>query len=191
MNKYYILKSVVENDDYFAEKVNTSENAIYRESLSGLSFKSKNVKIELKKGKGKVKNNIENSLGISIISELISNRILETCHNEIELFEVAVNMPTNSNYYFLNILDNIDAIDFQESLLVEIIPDTKVLAEVERLILDDSKIGSRQIFRLKHFRDEIIISQDLKNKLEELKLSEFKFIPVEEFKYKAGTLNRY
>lgn len=191
MNKYYILKSVVENEDYFAEKVNISENGIYRESLSGVSLKSKNIKIELKKGKGKVKNNIENLLGIFIVSELISNRLLETCHNEIELFEVDVNMPTNSKYYFLNILDNIDAINFQESLLVEIIPDTKVFSEVERLVLDDSKIGSRQIFRLKHFRDEIIISQDLKNILESLKLSEFTLIPVEEFKYKAGTLNRY
>lgn len=191
MNKYYVLKSVVENDDYFAEKVDISENGIYRESLSGVSLKSKNIRIELKKGKGKVKNNIENSLGLSIISELISNRLLESCHNEIELFEVDVKMPTNSKFYFLNILDNIDAINFQESLLVEIIPDTKIFSEVEKLVLDDFKIGSRQIFRLKYFRDEIIISQDLKNKLEELKLSEFKFIPVEEFRYKAGTLNRY
>jgi hypothetical protein len=191
MNKYYVLKSIVENEDYFAEKVNISENGIYRESLSGVSLKSKNIKIELKKSKGKVKNNIENSLGIPIISELISNRLLELCLNEIELFEVDVNMLTNSKYYFLNILDNIDAINFQESLLVEIIPDTKVLSEVERLILDDFKIGSRQIFRLKHFNAEIIISQDLKNSLAELQLSEFKFIPIEEFKYKAGSLNKY
>lgn len=191
MNKYYVLKSIVDNEDYFAEKVNISENGIYRESLSGVSLKSKNIKIELKKGKGKVKNNIENSLGIPIISELVSNSLLETCHNEIELYEVDVNMPTNSKYYFLNILDNIDAINFKDSLFVEIIPDTKVLSEVERFILDDFKIGSRQIFRLKHFNSEIIISQDLKNSLSKLQLSEFKFIPIEEFKYKAGTLNRY
>ena len=191
MNKYYVLKSLVDNEDYFAEKVNISEKGIYRESLSGVSLKSKNIKIELKKGKGKVKNNIENSLGIPIISELVSNSLLETCHNEIELYEVDVNMPTNSKYYFLNILDNIDAINFKDSLFVEIIPDTKVLSEVERLILDDFKICSRQIFRLKHFNSEIIISQDLKNSLSKLQLSEFKFIPIEEFKYKAGTLNRY
>lgn len=191
MNKYYILKSVVENEDYFAEKVNVSENGIYKKSLSGISLKSKNLKIELKKGKGKVKNNIENSFGIHVISELISNSLLETCNNEIELFEVDINMPTNSKYYFLNILENIDAINFQKSLLVEIIPETKVFSEVKRLILDDSKVGSRQIFRLKQFRDEIIIAQDLKNRLEELKLAELKFIPIEEFKYKAGTLNKY
>ena len=191
MNKYYILNSEVENKDYFAEKATTSEEDIYIKSVSGLSLKNKNIKIELKKGKGKVKNNIENALGIPIISELISNSLLESCHNEIELFEVDVKVPTNSKFYFLNILDNIDAINFQESLLVEIIPDTKILSEVEKLVLDDFKIGSRQIFRLTHFSAKIIISQDLKNKLEELKLSEFKFIPVEEFRYKAGTLNRY
>ena len=143
------------------------------------------------KNKGKVQNNIENSFGIPIISELISNILLNTCPNEIELFEVKVNMPTNMKYYFLNILDNLDAINLQESVLVEIIPETKVFSEVEKLVLDDFKVSTRQIFRLKHFRAEIVISQDLKNRLEELKISDFKFIPIEEFKYKAGTLNRY
>lgn len=191
MNKYYILKSVVENEDYFAEKGNTSEEDIYRESVSGISLKNKNVKIELKKNKGKVQNNIENLYGIPIISELISNILLNTCPNEIELFEVKVNMSTNLKYYFLNILDNLDAINLLESVLVEIIPETKVFSEIEKLVLDDFKVSSRQIFRLKHFRAEIVISQDLKNRLEELKISDFKFIPIEEFKYKAGTLNRY
>lgn len=191
MSKYFILKSVVGNEDYFAENVITSEEDIYRQSVSGQSLKIKGVEIELKKNKGKVKNNIENSFGIPIISELISNILLRSCPDEIELFEVKVNMPTNLKYYFLNILANIDAINFQESVLVEIIPETKVFSEVGKLILDDFKIQSRQIFRLKHFSAEIVISQDLKNKLEQLKISEFKFIPIEEFKYKAGTLNKY
>ena len=51
MSKYYIQKSVVGNEDYFAEKVNTSEDDIYRESVSGISLKNKNIKIELKKNK--------------------------------------------------------------------------------------------------------------------------------------------
>ena len=191
MNKYYILNSVLENKDYFAEKTTTSEEDIYFKSVSGLSLKNKNIKIELKKGKGKVKNNIENVLGIPIISELISNILLEICNNEIELLEVDVNMPTNSKYYFLNILDNIDAINFKESVLVEIIPDTKVFTEVEKLILDDAKIDGKQIFRLKHLSSKIIIGHNLKERLAQLKLPEFKFIPIEEFKYKAGALNRY
>ena len=141
MNKYYILKSVVENEDYFAEKSNTSEEDIYRESVSGISLKNKNVKIELKKNKGKVQNNIENLYGIPIISELISNILLNTCPNEIELFEVKVNMSTNLKYCFLNILDNLDAINLLESILVEIIPETKVFSEIEKLVLDDFKVS--------------------------------------------------
>lgn len=49
MNKYYILKSVVENEDYFAEKVSVSHTDITELSVEGISLIDKKIKIELKK----------------------------------------------------------------------------------------------------------------------------------------------
>ncbi len=191
MNKFYILQWAVNNDDYLAEKVDMSEEDIFKLSVSGVPLKDKNLKIKLRKNKGIVRNFIQNLYGIPIISELISEVLLKNCPDEIELFDVKVDMQIDLKYYFLNILNNIDAINFEKSKFTEIIPETKVLSEIEKLVLDDSKIKSRQIFRLKHFRTEIIISEKLKNNLEKLKISEFKFILIDDFKYKAGRLNSY
>ncbi|UUC46555.1 Imm43 family immunity protein [Flavobacterium cerinum] len=191
MMSFYILKSVVDDEDYLAEKVNVSEKGMHKLSISGVSLKDKELKIELKKNKGNVRNVISNLYGIPIISELISDVLLSNCPNEIELFEVKIDMKIESKFYFLNILDNVDAIDFEKSIYVEIMPETKVLSEITKLVLNNSKVQSRHIFRLKHFRDEIVVSEDLKNRLEDLKISEYKFIPIEDFEYKAGRLNRY
>lgn len=191
MENYYVLHSVVENEDYYAEKVSVSVEKIFDLSLKGESLKNENLAIKLKRSRGIVRNVIGNIYSLPIISELIGKILVDNCPDEIELIEIIVDKSTNLKYYLLNILNNIDAIDFQKSNYKEIIPDTKILKEINKLVLDNSKIGKRQIFRLKDFEFIIVISEKLKNSLKQLDISEYKFILIEDFQYKAGGVNIY
>lgn len=94
MDKFYILKSVVENEDYFAEKVSVSHTDITELSIEGIFLIDKKIEIELKKNKGKVRNCIENLYVLPIVSELIAKTIINHNPNDIELIEVKVNMKT-------------------------------------------------------------------------------------------------
>lgn len=180
MNKYYILKSVVENEDYFAEKVSVSHTNITELSVEGISLIDKKIKIELKKNKGIVKNYIENLYGLPIVSELIAETIMNDNFNDVELIEVKVSMKTDLKYYLLNILNVFDCIDLEKSVYKLYVPDIILFDSIDKLVIDTTKIKN-DIFRIKGLLLEIIVSEQLKNKLENLKLSEIEFMPIEDF----------
>lgn len=191
MSNYYILKFVVSDNDYVAERVNFSNEEINSLKFRGVSLKDKDFRITLKKNRGNVRNTISNLFGFPVVSQVVADVLSEHCPGEIELFEAEVEKKLTSKYYYVNILENLDAIDFHASEYTEIIPGTKVLSEIKKLILDDSKTESRNIFRLKNFKTEIIVSEILKTSLEKLQFSEFQFIATGDFTYEAGRLNQY
>lgn len=186
MSRYYILNSKIENDSYFAEKGKISDQEIIKLYNRGVSLKDKNIEISLYKNRGNILHFIDNLFSLPIVSEVIVEILKGHCVNEIEYFPVKVNMKTNLNYFFINILNNVSAIDYDKSQYVELAPDTKVLEEINKLVLDDTQVANRHVFRLNGFKLVIFISEKLKNKLEELNLQELEFVPVEEYKWKLG-----
>lgn len=191
MSNYYILKCVVGDTDYYAEKVTISGPEIAKSRFKGSSLKGKDFVMQLKSNKGNVQNIVANAYNFPILSQVIADIVLQHCPDEVELFEVEIEKKVTQKYYFANILDNLDAFDFQESKYTEIIPGTQVLSAIEKLVLDTSGLKGRNIFRLKAFKTEIIVSETLKNKLDALQLPELKCIATGDFTYTAGQLNRY
>lgn len=149
-------------------------------SVEGISLIDKKIKIELKKNKGIVKNYIENLYSLPIVSELIAKTIMNDNFNDIELIEVKVNMKTDLKYYFLNILNVIDCIDLEKSIYKLYIPDIILFDSIDRLVIDTTKIKN-DIFRIKGLLYKIIVSEKLKNELENLNLDEIEFMPIEDF----------
>lgn len=180
MNKYYVLKSVVGNEDYFAEKMSVSHTDITELSTEGISLIDKEIEIELKKNKGIVRNCIENLYGLPIVSELIAKTLIESCVNEIELIPVKVNMKIDLKYYLLNILNVIDCIDLEKSIYTLYVPDIILFDSIDKLVIDTAKIKNN-IFRIKGLLYTIVVSEKLKNELEKLKLAEIEFMPIEDF----------
>lgn len=118
--------------------------------------------------------------GLPIVSELIAKTIINHNPSDIELIEVKVNMKTNLKYYFLNILNNIDCIDLEKSTYKLYIPDVILFDSIEKLVIDTLKIKN-DIFRIKGLLYKIVVSETLKNELENLKLNEIEFMPIEDF----------
>lgn len=180
MNKFYVLDFKVFDKDYYAEKVSVSHTDITELSIEGISLIDKKIEIDLKKNKGKVRNYIGNLYSLPIVSELIAKTIMNDNFNDIELIEVKVNMKTDLKYYFLNILNVIDCIDLEKSIYKLYIPDIILFDSIDRLVIDTTKIKN-DIFRIKGLLYKIIVSEKLKNELENLNLDEIEFMPIEDF----------
>lgn len=103
MNKFYVLDFKVFDTDYYAIKGEISDEEISDLSVDGVSLKNKDISIVLKKHKGNVRNMIGNLYSLPIISELIADVLIKNCQNEIELFDVKIDMKNNLKFYFFNI----------------------------------------------------------------------------------------
>ena len=180
---FYILNLTVTEKSYFAEKGKLSDNQIEEEFAQGISFKKSDIEISLYKNRGNVRHIIDNLFSLPIVSSLIMDVIKEKAEGFVEFYPVKVNMPTDLKFYFMNILQNIDAFDYKLSKYDEYVKGLKVLKKIDKLVIKDKEVGNRHIFRLEGFKLEIVISQDLKNDLKKLNLEELEFIPLDEFKW--------
>lgn len=196
MKNYYFLNYIVSTNEYFAEKVDLSDEAVSDLYLDGVSLKDKNFTVTLKKlsiprVKLTVRNMIGNLYGFFIVSQPIADVFKAHCPDEIELFEVKVDMPVNSKYYLVNILNRKeDYIDLEKSVYEFILPerpDILIFQYLEKLVLNTENIN-HDVFRISSFPNSILVSESLKEKLEALGIEEFKFQPTEE--YQDGMYNK-
>ena len=183
MNKFYVLDFKVFDTDYYAIKGEISDEEISDLSVDGVSLKNKDVSIILKKYKGNVRNMIGNLYSLPIISELIADVLIKNCQNEIELFDVKIDMKNNLKFYFLNILNIIDCINLEKSVYTLFTPNALVFKTIDKLAFNTEKID-KDIFRIKGVRTKIIISEKLKQEIQALKFEEIRLTPIDEFVWK-------
>lgn len=188
MSTFYILNFKVSSNAYIAEKVTLSDDSISDNYPDGISFKDKNVEITLHKNKGNLLHFIDNLYGLPIWSQEITTVIEEHCAKEIELYPVDLLKDKKQSFSFVNILNLVDVIDFENSDCTLWDPDIKLIDEVEKLILLEEKANNFNIFRMLGLKLEIVISEALKIKLEKLNINELEFIPVEDFKLNMDSL---
>lgn len=180
MNEYYVLDFNVFDSDYYAIKGEVSDKEISSLSVGGVSLKNKDISIVLKKHKGKVRNMIGNLYSLPIISDLVADVLIKNCQNEIELFDVKIEMKVNHKYYFLNILNVIDCIDLEKSVYTLFSPNVLVFKTIDKLVFNEEKID-KDIFRIKGVRTNIIISEKIKQEILALNLEEIKLTPINQF----------
>jgi hypothetical protein len=189
MSNYYFLNNIVSTNEYFAERVDLSDETVSDLYLDGVSLKDKSFTITLKKlsiprVKLTVRNIIANAYGFVIVSQPIADVLKVHCAGEIELFEVKVDMPVKVKYYLINILNlKEDYIDLEKSVYEFILPerpDILIFKYLEKLVLHTEKIN-HDIFRIKSFSNNILVSETLKEKLEELGMEEIGFQSTEEY----------
>lgn len=175
MSNYYILKFVVGDNDYYAERVTISNPEIEELLLEGVALKDKECRIVLQQQRGTVRNIIENIYGFPVVSQTIADILLEHCANEIELLEVAVARKVNQQYYFVNVLNIVDCINREQSVYELFTPELMVFKKIEKLVLQEEAI-TNHIFRIKNIRTEIVVSKALKQQLQALNMEELDFL---------------
>lgn len=76
-------------------------------------------------------------------------------------------------YYFANLLEKIDCFDFEKSTYTV---DDGFIDKIERLVIDESKVNQKTLFRLDRSYDVIIFaSSNLRDAIETRKISGVKF----------------
>lgn len=183
MNKFYVLDFKVFDTDYYAIKGEISDEEISDLSVDGVSLKNKDISIVLKKHKGNVRNMVGNLYSLPIISEPIAGVLIKNCQNEIELFDVKIDMKINLKFYFLNILNIIDCINLEKSVYTLFTPTALVFKTIDKLAFNTEKID-KDIFRITGVRTKIIISEKIKQEIQALKFEEIRLTPIDEFVWK-------
>ncbi|MCT4637810.1 MAG: hypothetical protein N4A72_08880 [Bacteroidales bacterium] len=188
MTKYYIVDFKICSNAYLPQSMIISNESVYDNKYNGCRYNISDLKIELPKSRGIVQDFIDNLHSLLIVSEDIKDVFALSDSHNIEYYPVELNRKTDKRYYLINILNNIDCIDFVKSEYKELIPSLKVLSKISKLVIDNQKIDKRHYFRMEHLRSELVVSDKVKMLIEKHS-DDFSFIPVDEFQFDSTKSN--
>ena len=186
--EYYIIDGLSSQKDIFINDTNYP-TGIYDLILEGRSFLKKlegeTIYMDYKLKNGRKTDWVNGIQSLDIISEEFKS-LIETESIDLpflEFYPVILRHKEsvlNHNYYCLNVLESINAFDWENSIYT-IHEGTDVLDSVDKLVLDISKIGDRNIFRIGKIRPILFVSEVLKKKIELASLTGLTFMKTEEF----------
>jgi len=188
---FYILEIKMLDRPYFAEHMEVLENGkVFDQSVldilnDGVSIKNRNLDITFPRSRGKLSNVLDGIFDFTVVSHIILDVLIKNCDvSEFEYFPVKIERKTDLNYYSINILNNIDAFDFEKSEWESYTKEIPVLKSISKLVLKDDKIKNRHLFRLSKGRSSLIfVSEHLKNELKLLKMPELVFMPSNKYSW--------
>jgi hypothetical protein len=107
--------------------------------------------------------------------------IERTAPNDLQRIPVVID-GEQGGWEIINVLPCVDCIDRQASLMQYYPADHPAKAGkprgVIRLVLDPSRIGSHHIFHPKDWRVATIVSEDVRNALDEIGATGMEYVPV-------------
>ena len=117
-----------------------------------------------------------------IVSDIFVQKTSDFLKKSIEVLNVnIINIQTNDincTYKAINIVNIIDAIDYENSLYSKVLLDEEEILLVRKHVLQKKVVDGYDIFRLKNDAIPIFISEKLKKVIENNKLTGFDFCEV-------------
>jgi hypothetical protein len=108
-------------------------------------------------------------------------RVAEAC----EFYPVRLTLRRDARvefrYLIFSALGLVDAFDWERSKYRRL-ADSPAVSRVEKLVLDESKVGNRNVFRLSAFPTQLIVSGKARAELESAQLLGLQFIPTSEYR---------
>jgi len=181
--KHYILKFIVQSNDYWAEKMTVSDSAVTTNHLDGTRYNNPDLNISLLGTRGTLSGYIGNLYGLDIVSEEIKELFTEYGKDFVECYKVGLQRKSAKQFYFINILDNIYCFDFENSVYEEYGAGSRIIRNIDRLVLNEERISGRHFFRISELPFEIIVSEAFKLAMEDRGIDIVKFTPVDAFKF--------
>ena len=71
----------------------------------------------------------------------------------------------DKDYFFMNVLGNIKCINPSASEVSYFTPDSDVITDIDKLVLDTTRIGKRTLFRVDEFPTLLLFGESLKDKI--------------------------
>jgi len=113
---------------------------------------------------------------VPIVSEKFK-QLLESLPDSkyFQFFECALpNGKADQNYYYLNILENIECLDREKSECRFDEDNPKIVWRIFKLVMKMDKVTDRNLFRMQEYKSSIFISPFLENKLKEENITGYK-----------------
>lgn len=130
---------------------------------------------------GKKEDLLGNALGWWLISKRVKEQLMKLSTAPLQFLPVTVvdtiTGSYTSDYSVLNVLLALPALHKQHSLY-RASPNYPERLNVIKVVLAQRVVDTHPIFRLKEFMPQIYVSEDVKNLLESLAVSGFRFIPT-------------
>ena len=167
MNHYVRIYPFVNDNVTYARFISIPPN-LYKISDQGVSWVNDlngDLEVEFVNSSKLFPDILSTNTGLFLISnnfkKIIEEELIEDIPH-IEFFYVKTNID-DVHYWALNILNNIKCFDWENSIYTVFESDSNVLIDkpdtVTSLVIDDIKVGDRNVFRMYEKRTNLFISQ--------------------------------
>lgn len=187
MASFYILETIVEDDDLFVNEYDAPDEIEFGYS-KGRPIARTRDRTRLFCECSKTKRKTDYLAGIHLFPIVSSNFMKLLVTKEVEDLEFhpvdLICEGTNEvgrSYYFMNVLNNIECFDRKNSKFETPMYDDQLIAEVYYLAINEEAIRGRDLVRMAEIPSTILVSDRLRTAIEASGLSGIEFMKLEDF----------
>jgi hypothetical protein len=191
MSKYFILQKLYTPDEVELAEIESIRN-IEEISLDGKKIDvSTPIRAKLKNNKANFPDLLIGATSLPIVSEKLKEILLDNSFPEkMEFIPIIIDLPVQKSYYVLNILDNLKCFDWKNAeyddfpeFLKEELPHLSDKPEtINKLVLNESKIEKRNLFRMYEQPTSVFISSQLKEEFKKNNVTGCRFAELSEYR---------
>jgi hypothetical protein len=180
---YYFLETRSAPGDPIAEGISIPASYHHFDLGRMLPKPKKSIRIKVSKGKRPPTDLIQGPYTYIIASERLRALFQELEPSNLEAVPVDLVCEARiiAQYHFIQVLNNIDAIDWSKSDLKSYPEDKYGIVEVRKLVLNPEIIDRRNVFRIEGLAAYLVVSGLFRERAVDAGMTGMRFVPTEEF----------
>ncbi len=181
---HYTLESRSEKGDPIAKGIAIPASFDQFDAGQGLSAPKKPIRITLTKSTRDLPDLIQGPYTYIIASDRLRDLFEELEPSHVQFFPVdlAAGSKTIARYHFVQVLDNVDAIDWKSSRLESYPEDKYAIVRVKKLALKSRAIARRNAFRVQGLEADLFVSEQFRQRVSDASITGMRFNPAGSFK---------
>lgn len=183
MSQYYSLQFSANQNEVFIEEQEYPDDLLV-DVVRGKSLKNRETSVRfINRRKSKILTDYLGSELFVTVSPKFMEILKEMEPDYLEFYSADVFNTFDQEthpYWLVNVLETLDVMDREESDY-EPYPGGKGIETLDSLVLDHKAIGNRNVFRVFDLESDLFVSEKVKNKIEEAKMTGVIFTPESEF----------
>lgn len=182
--KYFFLEPNPSQGEPFAEKIQIPASYFHFYLGNKLPKLKKPIRVTVSKEKPPPTDLLPGPYTFVIASDRLCEtfRELESPNVDTAPVDVVCKSRVIAKYHFIQVLNNIDAIDWAQSDLRSYPEDKYGIVEVRKLVLNPDAIGKRNVFRLEGLVSDLVVSDEFRERVQDAGMTGMRFLPTEEFR---------
>jgi hypothetical protein len=181
---YYFLEARSERGDPIAQEIAIPASYDQFDFGKKLPHLKKPIRVTISKPKQRLTDLIQGPFTYVIASDQLRDLFLELDPANIQVEPVDLYYESRKvvRHHFVQVLNNIDAIDWSSSKLQSYPEDKYSIVNVSKLVLDQRAIGKRNVFRIEGLNARLVVSSVFRDRVVKQQLTGMEFTPTKNFK---------